>query len=115
MGMHNYANFGHVVKAITLAPLLKSDEARHEFREMIETGDDPEDIGEFFAKNMHDGYPVPTFLILNDECESDDMDLNELYAEFAQSDLYVMSRTGEHRGLNIAGIVPQLKQWVTWG
>ena len=113
--MHNYANHGYVVKAMDLAPLLKTAEDRNEFREMIEAGDPPDDIGEFFAKNMQVGYPVPTFFSLNDECEADAMDLNELYADFDQSDLFILVKTPKHNELNYVGVRPELKQWVTWG
>lgn len=113
--MHNYANHGYVVKAMALAPLLRTDEDRNEFREMIELGEDPEDIGKFFAENMEGGYPIPSFFTLNDECEADDMELNELYASFDESDLFYTVKTPMHIELRSIGIEPELKQWVTWG
>ena len=113
--MHNYANHGYVVKAMALAPLLRTDEDRNEFREMIEIGEDSEDIGEFFVKNMRSGFPAPIFFTLNDDDEAIDMDLNELYAEFVQSDLFVLVKTPKHNKLNCFGVIPELKQWVTWG
>ena len=113
--MHNYANHGYVVKAMVLAPLLRTDEDRNEFRKMIELGEDPETIGEFFVNNMKSGYPIPEFFVLNDEDESDDMEIGELYAAFDESDLFVKVQTSNAIELNSIGITPELKQWVTWG
>ncbi len=113
--MHNYANHGYVVKAMELVRLLRTDEAQHEFREMIETGDEPDEIGKFFAKNMEGGYPIPSFFTLNDDCEANDMELNELYAMFDDSDLFYTVKTPMHIELRSIGIEPELKQWVTWG
>lgn len=116
--MNNYANYGYVVKAIDLVPLLKTDGDKNEFREMIDTmepGYDLEDIEEFFIRNMVDGYPRPCFFLLNDECESEDLEIGVLYAAFDQSDLFIPVKTPKHNELNYVGVRPEFKQWVTWG
>jgi hypothetical protein len=114
MSMHNYANWGYVCKAKELVPLL-SREKETEYLKLLE-GEfvTAEDIKDFLDKTLTEDI-VPEIFCLNDECESDDLEIGEFYACFDECDLFQKVRTPLCERLNSIGIGPQEARWVTFG
>jgi hypothetical protein len=55
------------------------------------------------------------FFVLNDESESDGLEIGKVYAQFDEADLFEMTPSKFMLALNKIGIEPKDEQWVTWG
>lgn len=114
MSMHNYANWGYVCSAGELASLMSKEKALEYTKLLASEFVTIEDIQEFLDVTLPEGIN-PEIFILNDECESEDLEFGEFYACFAESDLFQKVRTPLSNRLADAGIDPQESRWVTFG
>lgn len=116
--MRNYANHGYVVPAKDLGNLLTENE-REMWTEMIEQawsdGLDTERLQEWLSEHLPPASPVPFLFVLNDECESEDLEIGEIYAQYDEADLFEMVPSRYMQGLQARGVNPQNLQWVTFG
>lgn len=122
MSMHNSACSGYVVPVRQLVPLIAS-KAGAKLQRHIES-QDWEAAYELLKEALPVSYPTPescfvlnpeSCFVLNDECESQDLTVGEMYAYFAESDLYVKCEKVELQALKAAGATPTFAQWVIWG
>lgn len=116
MSMNNYANHGYVVKVSDLAKFIPNAGRRAKFLTLVdEKANDMEALAEAVDKYLPPGFPAMGLMILNDECESDDLEIGVPYAMFDEADLFEMTPSKFHENLNKNGVRPTMSQWVTWG
>jgi len=113
MSMHNYANSGYVVKVTDLMPLLSAHDRELLTKRLPEIDD--EDLREFLDESLPVAFPFAGVFTLNDECETEDLEIGEKYVLFDEADLFEMTPSRFHEGLNAKGIKPKMSQWVTFG
>lgn len=119
MGMRNYANSGFVVPAKELANLLEEPSERVEWLALLDSENDMEKLENWFSSNLSPfssyAHVAPTFFVLNDECESEDLEIGEVYAAFDEADLFEIIPSPALRRLQNRGVNPENKRWVTFG
>jgi hypothetical protein len=114
MSNHNYSCHGYTVKASELAPLLP-EEHQSLYSTLVSNGDWEE------AQKMLDdhlpskGLPQPYLFLMEEEYESEDLEIGEMYASWDNNDLFEMVPRPELKALNRKNINPTLSRWVTWG
>ena len=113
MGMRNYANNGFVVPAKELANLLEEPSKRVEWLAMLDSEDDIEKLEGWVATHLREA--TVSLFVLNDECESEDLEIGEVYAEFDEADLFEIVPSPYLHRLQFRGVNPENKRWVTFG
>lgn len=114
MSNRNNGYSGYTVKASELTKLL-APAFQTPYEELIEHGD-REEAHKFLDINLPSHFPRPESVFwLNDEDESDDLEIGEMYATFAESALFVKSPTLELENLKYCGVIPELSNWVIFG
>jgi len=115
--MNNYANHGYVVPATKLTVLLPNDKWT-KFLDLVKENEPLpvilDELQEFYDSNSTYTPPVE-FFVLNDEAESDGLEIGKVYAMFDEADLFEMTPSKFMDALNKEGIHPKNEQWVTWG
>lgn len=112
--MKTYGASGYVIKASELIPLMPN-EFQSEFKKAIADGD-IETIDEL-SEHLPDEFPVfEGAFVLSDEDEAtDNLEVGEMYINFAESDLYEKIPKPGLGFLESKGITPAYERWVVWG
>lgn len=114
MSMHNYANWGHVVKVRDLLPLFSS-KIQDKIEELLDDGEE-EELAEVLGANLPAGLPpISSVFRLGDEAETEDLEYGVEYIFFDEEDLYVKRETPGMKALRKRGVVPKESRWVTCG
>ena len=116
MSSKNYANSGHVVEVKELTKLLSlTNPLLKEWETAIDECD-WEKCNEFLMEHLPEQYPCPDECFsLNDECESEDLELSVVYAFWDRDTLFETVKRKETILLEFMGIKPEFGQWVTFG
>ena len=62
------------------------------------------------------GFPlVESVFVLSEEDESDDLERGTWYTYWADSDLFIQTKTPAMFALETVGVTPELRRWVVWG
>ena len=113
MSMCHVGSSGYTVKVDDLLKIIPT-ENRKEFAEVCEFEND-ETILEYLNKILPSQYPKPkSVFILQDDDESEELEIGVLYAYFDESSLYVKKLTREGECLVLAGIKPTFNNWVNF-
>ena len=113
--MRNYANHGYVVHAKELANLFGDPLMADQWLEKIYKCKDEERLADWLEKHLPPGTTIPRLFRLTDECESMDLIIGELYADFEEADLFELVPTSYMKNLQDLGINPVISNWVTFG
>jgi hypothetical protein len=114
MGMKNYSNVGHVVKASDLTQLL-TESVRKDYLEAVEYND-CETVEEILGEHMPDGF-APFTSVFNyrfDDIETEDLEDEDMYVTFDAEDLYVKVPSRALELMKASGLNPTQAQWVTY-
>jgi hypothetical protein len=117
MSMRNFANHGYVVKAIDLGKLMAPENAKRWVVIVEEHGSTPwveGDVPDELEKLLPAGSPVPFLFVPDEDTETEDLEIGEMYAQFDEADLFEMTPTPFMRLLNELSMRPENAQWVTY-
>lgn len=111
--MHSHSICGYLVKASELTKLLPKDVQR-QYASFVEDND-WENARKIAEEFWSDYLPtIETIFVLDDDAEFEDEELQkgEMYAIFAEENLYKKVPTLKHSNLMVEGIKPILHNWV---
>lgn len=113
--MKDIASSAYVVRAITLQNLFPQSKQRKDFEHLI-AENKCKDVEKFLKINLPKRFPLPeSVFIFGDEDTSDDLQVGEMYVEFAESDLFVQKPTLLNSNLVAEGVLPKFVRWCTFG
>lgn len=115
MSMNNSAASGYIVKALQLTSVLPST-LQERYKQLIQDKD-VDELNELLGSNLPESFPdFEDVFAFSDEWESETLQCGEVYVQFCEESLFKpREETFAMQAIRMAGIVPELNNWVTWG
>ena len=115
MGSRNVGCSGYVLRASELARVLAPDK-QDEYMVLLSQDKEPEVILDWLRDNLPAGVVRPSemFMTREDIFDTDEMEMDELYALFNEDDLYMRIPTSGFTELMSRGVKPEQCSWVVF-
>lgn len=113
MSMHNYACHAYTVEANQLTKLLPPA-VQNEYTDLLYRGD-WEGAQDLLKDHFPRQYSLPWLFVMDDEFESQDLEVGLIYAAWNLDDLYTVIPKSGLAYLRREGVSPQSTSWVAFG